>query len=638
MLASPPVRAAGERVGGLWAAFGGAAICFCAVFFGGGLADVNTPLVWIGAFSLLLAALLAGFRQARIERTAAIFLGCLFGLAVWAGLTTSWSISADRSWTFTNRTLVYAAFALVGVVVGGLVSRERLAEGAALLVGGVAAWALLAKCVPALYSDYGRLARLRSPLSYWNELALVCTAGVPLALWLGRRRRAAGVVLLYVLVVAVLLTYSRFGVALACLAAATWVLLDRDRVESLAAAALAGGAGAAAFGIALALPGITKDGQTRSTRAHDGWIFALVLVAGALLVFFATRFLARHPVAQQRRARVERIVGITALVVALVGLAVSIAFAGHIWRDFTNPASAQINQNTTRLLSANSSNRWTWWQEAWHAFTRHPIGGTGAGTFTLTDRMLRRSPITAEEPHNVPLQFLSEMGIVGLLLYLGVAAAALRGVARVRGDPAALALGIAVAVFFAHAIVDFDWNFVATCGPLLFLAGALLARPHAAEQRSVRRPLTAIGAAAFALAGIYSLAAPWLAQRDLPATSLAQAKRAHSYDPLSVNALTDWAAYEDAAGHAARAAELYREAVAREPENAQTWYELGAFYFDYKAWSLAYAALNNSYTYDRFGPASKTCGLLDQARTKATGYTPPSVLKKCRGSRRSSSP
>jgi tetratricopeptide (TPR) repeat protein len=154
----------------------------------------------------------------------------------------------------------------------------------------------------------------------------------------------------------------------------------------------------------------------------------------------------------------------------------------------------------------------------------------------------------------------------------------------------------------------------------------------------VRRPLVAIAAVAFALAGIYSLAAPWLAQRNLPATSLAQAKRAHSYDPLSVTALTDWAAYEDAAGNTARAAELYREAVAREPENAQTWYELGSFYFDYKAWALAYAALNNSYTYDRFGPASRTCGLLDQARTKATGYTPPGVLKSCPGLRRSSSP
>jgi tetratricopeptide (TPR) repeat protein len=638
VLASPPVRAAGERVGGLWAAFGAGAICFCALFFGGGLADVSTPLVWIGALALLLAALLAGFGPVRVDRAAAVFLGSILGLAVWSGFTTIWSISADRSWTFTNRTLVYAAFALIGVVVGRLVTRERLAEAAAVLVGGVAAWALVAKCVPALYSDYGRLARLRSPLSYWNELALECAAGVPLALWLARRRRIAGVVLLYVLVVTVLLTYSRFGVALSCLAAAAWVLLDRDRVESLAAIALGGGAGAAVFGIALALPGITKDEQTRSVRVHDGWIFALVLVAGALLVALAARFLARRPVATRRRARVERIAGVAALVVALAGLAVSIAFAGHIWRDFTNPASAQLANNPSHLSSANSSNRWTWWQEAWHAFTRHPIGGTGAGTFTLTDRMLRRSPITAEEPHNVPLQFLSELGLVGFLLYLGLAGAALRGAVRSRGDPAGLALGIAVAVFFAHAIVDFDWNFIATCGPLLFLAGALLARLHAAEPRPGRRPLVAIAAVAFALAGIYSLAAPWLAQRNLPATSLAQAKRAHSYDPLSVTALTDWAAYEDAAGNTARAAELYREAVAREPENAQTWYDLGSFYFDYRAWALAYAALNNSYTYDRFGPAAKTCGLLDQARTKAFNFTPAKLLKKCPGLRRSSSP
>lgn len=637
MLASPPVRAPGERVGRLWAAFGAAAVSICAVFFGGGLANVDAPLVWIGAPALVLAALLIGFAPIRIDRAAALLLGCLGGLAVWAGVTTIWSISPDRSWAFTNHTLVYAAFAFIGVIVGGFVPRERLAEAAALLVAAVAAWALAAKCVPALYSDYGRLARLRAPLSYWNELALVCTAGVPLALWLGRRWRAASAVLLYVLVVTVLLTYSRFGVALACLAGAAWVLLDRERVESLASAALGGGAGAAAFGIALALPGITKDGQTRSVRAHDGWIFALVLIAGAALVYVAARFVARHPVAPQRRARVERLAGSAALVLALAGLGVSIAFAGHIWKEFTNPASSQISNTVCHLCSVNSSNRWTWWQEAWHAFTRHPIGGTGAGTFELTNQMLRRAPIVVDEPHNVPLQFLSELGIVGFLLYLGAAAASLWGVVRVRRDPAALALGIAVAVFFAHTIVDKDWNFVATCGPLLLLAGALLAQPRAAPQRASRRPLVAVAAVAFALAGIYSLAVPWLAQRELPAASLAQAKSAHSYDPLSVNALMDLAAYEDAAGHRVRAAGLYRDAVALEPENPETWYELGAFYFNYKAWRLAYDALNNSYTYDRFGAASRKCGLLDQARTKAFNFTPPR-LKNCPGSRQSASP
>jgi tetratricopeptide (TPR) repeat protein len=106
---------------------------------------------------------------------------------------------------------------------------------------------------------------------------------------------------------------------------------------------------------------------------------------------------------------------------------------------------------------------------------------------------------------------------------------------------------------------------------------------------------------------------------------------------LSVDALLELAAFETARDPRS-ALVHYRDAVTLEPENAEAWYELGAFYAGFKQWQPAYDALNNSYTYDRFGPTSATCGLLDQARTKATGYTPPRVLKKCPGLRRSSSP
>src|SRR5437870_2852614 len=123
MLASPPVGAAGERV---WPALG-ASVCFCALFFGGGFSDA--PLVWIGGLALLLAALVAGFSPVPLDRPAGLFLGCLVGLAVWTGCSLVWSISADRSWTMTNRTLVYAAFALAGVLSCPSVSRVRLAEG-----------------------------------------------------------------------------------------------------------------------------------------------------------------------------------------------------------------------------------------------------------------------------------------------------------------------------------------------------------------------------------------------------------------------------------------------------------------------------------------------------------------------------
>jgi tetratricopeptide (TPR) repeat protein len=205
----------------------------------------------------------------------------------------------------------------------------------------------------------------------------------------------------------------------------------------------------------------------------------------------------------------------------------------------------------------------------------------------------------------------------------------------VRRDPAALALGLAVAAFFVHQVVDKDWSYVGSCGPLFCAAGIVASRPTAPA--GVRRPLLAAAAVAVALAVTYSLAAPWLADRAYARATESGAKQAHSYDPLAVEPLTLWAAYEEPTNLAA-ALDHYEQAVQLEPENADTWYELGSFYFRHKQWKLAYDALNNSYTYDRFGRAAQPCGLLDQARARAYNYIPPAALKRCPGLRRASSP
>ncbi len=249
-------------------------------------------------------------------------------------------------------------------------------------------------------------------------------------------------------------------------------------------------------------------------------------------------------------------------------------FATRIWHAFANPVSSQIGSGQGRFGSLNSSNRWTWWQEAWHAFVRHPGGGTGAGTFQFTDLLLRRtSLVTTTEPHNVPLQFLSETGIVGFLLFVAAAVAAVFGVTRARlrargAERAAVtALAIGAAAFLAHLVADTDWDYVATCGPLLFVVGALVVRGPT-QPAPARRPLLAAAAVLFSLGGIYSLAAPWLAQRQLAsAASVAQVKHAHAYDPLSTDVLTEWAAFEEVLSPE-RALQLYRDAVSLEPENS----------------------------------------------------------------------
>jgi hypothetical protein len=621
MLASAPVRALADPRA-IAAAAG--LLCAASVFLSAGLA--LSRLVWIGTAALLLAAI-AVVGSPRLGGAAAAFLALLGGLAVWFGLTTFWSVSPDSSWIYTNRTLVYAAFALLGMLAAA--PPERVADGAALLLAALFGWALLAKCVPALYSDYGRVARLRAPLDYWNELALYAVVAVPLALRL--RRRVAGALLLYGAALTVLLTYSRFGIALACLAAVAWITFERQgRAESIVVAVLAAAGGAAAFGVALALPGITHDGQPRSVRAHDGWIFALAVIAiGLAVAGIASRIRLRESL----RPRVERLAAIAGIVGVIAVAAVAIAFAGRIWHSFANPVSSQIGSGSGHLNSLSSSNRWRWWQEAWHAFVRHPGGGTGAGTFELTDRMLRTSPLTTTEPHNVPLQFLSESGIVGLLLFLAAAGAAAAGIARSRRSPAVTALAIAVAAFAVHLVADVDWDYVATCGPLLLLVGALLARPRGHESPG-RRPLLAVAAVAFALAAVYSLAAPWLAQRQLSTLSLASMKRAHSYDPLSTEVLTDWAALEDGVGNTLRAGRLYHDAVSLEPQNANTWFALGDFYRYHGAKVLAYDAYDRSWHDDRFGPAGVPCGPLDQMRHAVFGVWPAS----CPGGRPRATP
>jgi hypothetical protein len=631
MLASRPVRAAAERVGGPWPAAGAVGLCFCAFFFGAG--DSPAPLVWIGAIALVLAALLVA-QPVGLDRPALVFICGLAGLAVVCGVSLIWSLSPDSSWTYTNRTLVYFAFALAGLLLGARVTRAGAALAAAVLLGLLVGWALLAKCVPSLYTDYGRLARLRAPLDYWNELALLCAAGVGIALWLAVvRRRLEGVVLLYGLVVTLLLTYSRFGLLLAGGVAIGWLLLDRRRVESMAVLALGGGVGVAVFGAALALPGITSDGEPRHVRAHDGLIFALVVLGGTALVAAVAWALRDRSVGDATRAQIERGAAIAAVVVAVAGLAVAVVFAGHLWHEFTNPGNTQVANVSGRLGSAKSD-RWVWWQEAWHAFTRHPIGGTGAGTFYFENQMLRRAPVVVDEPHNTPLQFLSETGLVGFAFYLLAAAGGLWAAWRVRRDPAGLALGLAVAAFFAHGVVDKDWNYVATCGPLFLVAGLLATRRGAAH---ARRPLLALAALVVAFGVVYSLTAPWLGQRAYARGTESGAEQAHSYDPLSVNALLLLAAYREQTDLKA-ALDDYGQAVNLEPQNATTWYELGAFYFRQRQWLRAYDALNNSYTYDRFGAAARPCGLLDQARLKAHNYAPQAVLKRCPGLRRASSP
>ena len=612
-----------------------AGLASLALFFSDG--SSQSRLFWIGVPAVLVAAVGWGWRRPRLPLSGAVFFCALAAFVVWQGVSIAWSIQPSRSWDYTNRGLVYFAFAAVGALVSSAPPR-RFAAVACVLLGALFVWALAAKVIPGLYPDYERLARLRYPLGYWNELALLAAASVPFGLWaLGprhdRRARLGGALLLFAALVVTVLTYSRVGIVLTVVAALVWLWLDRDWLAALGPLAVAWIVGAVVAGVALLLPGVSSDGVTHHARVRDGLVLGAVLVVGAAVVGFASRFVLSRAV----DPRIARAAAVALVVLVLAALAAAVVRAGGPvdfvsarWHEFSNRISAQVPESPTRIISVSSSNRWRWWTEAWNAFTDKPLQGTGAGTFELVDRVERDSPLATTEPHSVPLQFLSETGIVGFLLYAAVVAAAVVGILRRERTRVWLALALGAALCFVHSWVDIDWDFVAVQGPLFLSVGALVSGP--ATPMPARRWVVSGAVGVCALAALYSVTSPWLSanrvaaandaiERNKPGLALTEARSAHAFNPLSVEALFVQALLEKDA----KALQLYRRARDLEPTNPETWYQLGAFELFIKQPRAAYRDLNHSYTLDNFLFGSKTLAghQLDEARCKVDPATCP---------------
>src|SRR5438067_3643844 len=570
MLASPEMRAARE----LWSPLGAALVLSAAALFFGG-ASGNSTLPWIGGAAIVLAA---AFAATRGLSAGTVMLLPLVALALWCAASVAWSIEPDRSWDYANRTVVYAAFAIVGAFIAD--RTRELAVGLCALLGAVCAWSLAGKVFPWLYEDYGRIARLRGPIGYWNALALLGDIALPLGLWLATRWRAAGALLVYGWVVALALTYSRGGIAVAVIVVGAWLVVSGLWLQGLATLVAAGVPAAGVIGLAFSLSGVTSDGASHSTRVHEGLLFGAALVVGAAVAVALSRIPPPEPVAAVRRAATALVIVAAAAVCLVGGL-----HARTWWDEFTAPASSEVSNNPSRLTEASSNHRWIWWTEAWRGFKAHELAGTGAGSFEFTNLRYHTTTVDrALEPHDIPVQFLSETGAVGLVLFLVAVLTLVRG-ARRPTDPE-IALAFALPAYLLHGLVDIDWDFAAVSAPVFLIAGALVAKP-------IERPRASFSAACagagVALAALSSLFAVWLGGRWTGqaldalgvdnAHAVALAKRARSVQPLSIDPLYYEALAEQSRRNFGAALGLLQKATRLQPENAEAWFRLGEFDF-----------------------------------------------------------
>jgi O-Antigen ligase len=622
-----------------------AALSLAAMFAGGGSGFGGVLRVGGAAVLGLAGALvlvgLGHIALPRLGRAASILVASTVLLVVWTGASVVWSIVPDRSWDAFNKSVAFSAFLGLGLVFAGIVGGRTARLAASVLaacVGLVLVWALIVKSIPALDSGGDRVARLREPIDYWNALALLADAGVGLALWLGAVRgrvtwmRVAGAILGYAATLAVLLTLSRAGLLAAVAVACLWLALSSERVESglflcasVIPAALVGG-------WTFTRPALVEAGATHSDRVSDGAVFGALAIVGAavtgLLVFFGER----RRLDDESRRKIGRglLLGLAGCVlVALVAAVVAVGNpAKRAWDEVSTPCSEVVN-NPNRIGSLSSS-RLCWWTEAWHVFAAKVPLGAGADSFEVARKRYRRNAASVTEPHSIPIQQLADGGVLGLLLFLALAGSAgavcVCAVRRLEGEERAAAIGLVSLplAYGVHALVDYDWDFLAVTAPTMLSLGVLAGagRPAVAV---ARRPLVVATAVALALSLLASFSFPRLSERSgraaidsLEQRDYAAAKdhalRAKFYDPLSVDPLFTLAGSASRQGREREALDRYVQAVQLQPENPDTWYTIGSYEFFLGDMCAAYRFLNNAYTLDPAGTEWVKGGALDQAR------------------------
>ncbi len=542
----------------------------------------------------------------------------------------------------------------------------------------VTAYALGQKLLPGLHLDgifqldqTAVLTRLQEPLGYWNALALLLSMGIPCALAIAveRRRRPwlrlAAVVAAALMLETIAFTYSRGGVLALLCGLAVGIALSGARLRYMMWLGLIGAASAPAIVVGLVSHDLTAAGVSLAARERAGLELAAVLIACLMLLVLAGRRLIvlerRARLSRLRARRVGRALALMAAGLLAAGLlAVALTprglpgTASHAWHSFTTARTTGIS-NPSRLLSADSENRWVWWKEAAGALSARPVGGWGAGSFAVVHLLYRRNTLSVQQPHSVPLQFLAETGIVGALLGLGGLAlllvAAVVAVVRQRhvgaGRLAAAALLGAAVAYAVHSLYDWDWDIPGVTLPaLLFLGtlggslGASVPRrgqgrgrgsgrgaPSAAAPTTPRPLARAVGVGAIAAclaAFAASVIVPRLAAakasqalvaasrasggdlRPALATALATALESSRLDPLSDAGLKAASTIAVHLGRVGEARRLTLEAVSRQPTDGDAWQQLAFQDFALGAAREALAAAQRARALDPEGEATTT--------------------------------
>ena len=562
------------------------------------------PVAWgWSALVLLWAAAIALLVRPRIatSRLELVFLTALASFVAWVGASAAWSIDVAGTVLEVERDLVYVA----GVAAILLVfSRNRLRA----LLGAVStavvvacAYGLATRIFPERLGTFDPVApdRLAEPIGYWNGLGIFAVFGLVLAFVFAVRARtlparALAAASLPVLALTLFFTFGRGPWIALAIGAVVTILVDRNRLELVAALLTLAPLAGVAVWLASRSEALTTNKAPLPDATREGHRLALALVvlglASAALAFARSAVATRFTVGRRARAVLAASLGaalVTALVIVIVRFGGPVELVNRGYAAFKGPpvgVTAPGTDLSARLFSFSGNGRAELWRAAWEDYRAHSPLGSGAGSYEEYWLENRPFPGTVRDAHGLYIEVLAELGPIGLVLLAIALAVPLVAVPRARHRALASAATGSYAAFLFHAGTDWDWEVPAVTLTALLLGASLLVAARRSDVRELSTApragalLVVVVIGAFALIGLVGNEALARGERALAAghagEAAAHARKASRWAPWSS---APWRLLADSQierGDARAARKSLRRALEKSPRDSELWYRL----------------------------------------------------------------